>query len=253
MTYGQTYITTIGQILASKTLESKILKFTKFAIGDGILQDDNLDTLKELKNLINPILSFDITNIKRDKEKQVDLQGVFQNTSLENATYLRELGLFAIDPDTQEEVLFAYVNYGDKAEYINNSELEKQERFYDMFIVIDNADNVTITIDSSNVYVTKRQLDEILVNKADKKKVYNIEIDTENWTEGTKTIEIEGILATDEVNIHPIWSETKETRQQEKEEYNKISMIKSGENTIEIICDEEVPEIALNARIEVVY
>ena len=92
-----------------------------------------------------------------------------------------------------------------------------------------------------------------LINtKANKKKVYNIEID-ENWTEGTKTIEIEGIQATDEVNIYPVFSETKETRQQEKEEYNKISMIKSGENTIEIICDEEVPEIELKARIEVVY
>ena len=92
-----------------------------------------------------------------------------------------------------------------------------------------------------------------LINtKSNKKKVYNIEIEA-NWTEGTKTIDIEGIQARDEVNIYPIWSETKETRQQEKEEYNKISMIKSGENTIEIICDEEVPEIPLNARIEVVY
>ena len=253
MTYGQTYITTKGQILASKTLESKILRFTRFAIGDGTLPNDDLDTVKALENLINPILSFDITNIKRDREKQVDLQGVFQNTSLENATYLKELGLFAIDPDTEEEVLFAYVNYGDKAEYINNSELEKQERFYDMYIVIDNADNVTITIDSSNIYVTKRQLDEILIDKANKKKIYNIEIDTENWTEGTKTIEIEGILATDEVDLKPVWSETKETRRQEKEEYNKISMINSGENSVEIICDDEVPEITLNARIEVVY
>ena len=92
-----------------------------------------------------------------------------------------------------------------------------------------------------------------LINtKSNKKKVYNIEIDA-NWTEGTKTIEVEGILETEEVNIYPIWSETKEIRQQEKEEYNKISMIKSGENTIEIICDEEVPTISLNARIEVVY
>lgn len=253
MTYGQTYITTKGQILVSKTLESKILKFTRFAIGDGTLQDDDLDTVKALENLINPILSFDVTNIKRDREKQVDLQGSFQNTSLENATYLRELGLFAIDPDTEEEVLFAYVNYGDKSEYINNSELEKQERFYDMFIVIDNADNVTITIDSSNVYVTKRQLDEILVDKANKKKVYNISIDT-NWTEdGTKIIEVEGISETDEVDLKPIWSEDKETRLAEKEEYNKISMVNSGENSVEIICDEEVPTITLNARIEVVY
>jgi len=93
-----------------------------------------------------------------------------------------------------------------------------------------------------------------LINtKANKKKVYNIEIDTENWTEGTKTIEVNGIQATDEVNIYPIWSESKETRVQEKEEYNKISMIKSGENSVEIKCDEETPTISLNARIEVVY
>lgn len=94
---------------------------------------------------------------------------------------------------------------------------------------------------------------ELINTKSNKKKVYNIEIDTENWTEGTKTIEVEGIQETDEVNIYPIWSESKVSRQQEKEEYDKISMIKSGENTIEIICDDEFPIIPLKARIEVVY
>lgn len=93
-----------------------------------------------------------------------------------------------------------------------------------------------------------------LINKkADKKKTYNITIDTTNWTEGTKTIEVQGILTTDVVNLYPVWSETKETRLAEKEEYNKISMIKSGENSIELICDEETPTVSLNARIEVAY
>ena len=96
-----------------------------------------------------------------------------------------------------------------------------------------------------------------LINtKANKKKVYRITIDT-NWSQETKEykkeIELEGILETEEVNIYPIWSDIKETRQEEKEEYNKISMIKTGENRIEIICDEEVPTIELNARIEVIY
>ena len=96
-----------------------------------------------------------------------------------------------------------------------------------------------------------------LINtKANKKKVYRITIDT-NWSQETKEykkeIELEGILETEEVNIYPIWSDIKETRQEEKEEYNKISMIKTGENRIEIICDEEAPTIELNARIEVIY
>ena len=96
-----------------------------------------------------------------------------------------------------------------------------------------------------------------LINtKANKKKVYRITIDT-NWSQETKVykkeIEVEGIEETEEVNIYPVWSDIKETRQEEKEEYNKISMIKTGENRIEIICDEEAPTIELNARIEVIY
>ena len=94
-----------------------------------------------------------------------------------------------------------------------------------------------------------------LINtKGDKKKTYNIEIDTTNWTaQNTKTITIEGIEETDIVNLYPVWSENKDLRLQEKEEYNKISLVKSGENLIKLICDEETPTIKLNARIEVVY
>ena len=94
-----------------------------------------------------------------------------------------------------------------------------------------------------------------LINtKGDKKKTYNIEIDTTNWTaQNTKTITIEGREETDIVNLYPVWSENKDLRLQEKEEYNKISLVKSGENLIKLICDEETPTIKLNARIEVVY
>lgn len=181
MNYGQTYITTAGQVLASKTLEGKILQFTKFVIGDGVLPDDSLETVKALENLVNPVLNFNITNIKRDRQTQVDLQGTFKNTQLENATHLRELGVFAKDPDTQQEILFAYVNYGENAEYINNSELEKQERFYDMYIVIDNADNVTITVDSSTVYATVQQLNEAIV--ANTPIYYTLTLATTNWVQ----------------------------------------------------------------------
>lgn len=96
-----------------------------------------------------------------------------------------------------------------------------------------------------------------LINtKSNKKKTWNIELDT-TWTGEvapyTKTIEVQGMSVTDIANLEPIWSETLATRQTEKEEYNKISMVTSGENSITLTCDEEKPEIALNARIEVMY
>lgn len=103
---------------------------------------------------------------------------------------------------------------------------------------------------------TAGNLYNLITTKADKKKTYNIEIDT-NWTGDeapyTKTIEVQGILATDIVNLYPIWSNTMETRQKEKEEYSKISMITSSENSVTITCDEDKPTVSLNTRIEVVY
>ena len=92
--------------------------------------------------------------------------------------------------------------------------------------------------------------------KADKKKVYNVTLDT-TWTGTeapyTKAVSVNGILATDIVNMYPVYSNTLATRQTEKEEYNKISMLTSTTNSITLICDEEKPETALNVRLEVLY
>lgn len=92
--------------------------------------------------------------------------------------------------------------------------------------------------------------------KADKKKVWNITIDTE-WTGTeapfTKTVNIEGIKETDEANMDPLWSDNIETRKSEKEAYSKISKCDTAENSITLICDEEKPETAINIRLEVTY
>lgn len=161
MATGITYITTEGAILAAKTLEAKTLKFSKFTIGDGELVDTSASTIKALTGLVNSVLNFDITKISRDTDTQVTVRGLFQNTDAEHSFYLRELGLYAIDPDTNEEILFAYINYGDEAEYINNSIAAKKEHYFDMVITVDNADNVTITTDPTTVYITEKDLNEL--------------------------------------------------------------------------------------------
>ena len=96
-----------------------------------------------------------------------------------------------------------------------------------------------------------------LINtKADKKKTWNITIDNE-WTGDTapytKTVQIQGILATDEANIYPVWSNTLETRQIEREEYSKISLVNSVDGSITLTCDEDKPSTTLNLRVEVMY
>lgn len=158
MAYGITYITTQGAILAAKTLQSKTLSFSRFQIGDGSLESGSVEEIKALTDLNSPKLEFAITKIARETDTQVTVRGLFKNTDAEEGFWLRELGLYAIDPDTNDEVLFAYINYGEEAEYINNSISEKKEHYYDMIITVDNANNVTITVDPSTVYVTEEDL-----------------------------------------------------------------------------------------------
>lgn len=96
-----------------------------------------------------------------------------------------------------------------------------------------------------------------LINtKADKKKLYNVTIPIDGWAGAgpyLKTIEVQGIESTDIVNMYPVWSDDIETRAQEKEEYNKISLVNSMVNSIQITCDEETPQVELNVRIEVTH
>lgn len=195
MATGITYITTKGSILAAKTLEAKKLQFSKFIIGDGELADSSASTIKALTGLVNSVLNFDITKISRDTETQVTVRGLFQNTDAEHSFYLRELGLYAIDPDTNEEILFAYINYGDEAEYINNSISAKKEHYFDMVITVDNADNVTITTDPTTIYVTEKDfnaLKEITVapNAGAHNVIYRGKNITDLFYDGTLTKQI---------------------------------------------------------------
>ena len=152
------YITTKGAELLAKTLQSKTLQFSKFSVGSGTLSDTSVETIKALTALVSLVMNFDITKISKDTETQVTVKGLFRNTN-EEAFYLRELGLFAIDPDTQEEVLFSYINYGDEAEYINTSDNEVVEHYYKIPISVDNAENVSISVNENTIYVTEQEFD----------------------------------------------------------------------------------------------
>ena len=85
-------------------------------------------------------------------------------------------------------------------------------------------------------------------------KFVTISIDTK-WSGDsapyTKELTIEGIEDTDIVNIYPIWSENIDTRKNEKNEYNKISMCESIQNGIKLTCDNSAPTMNLTIRVEV--
>lgn len=160
--FNNIYITTAGAKLAVKTLESKKLTFSVARLGSGTLADSSMKAIKARTSLVKSVMEIDITGVKQTSETQATISFVFQNTKASSAFYFRELGIFAIDPDTKQEVLFAYAYAGENAEYVNNSISEIVEKTINVVVTVDNASNVTITLDSSQIYVTEKELEERL-------------------------------------------------------------------------------------------
>lgn len=160
MGFEKVYITKQGALLAAKTLQGKKIEFDHAEIGSGNLSGNAVDKT----SLTTKVLECPIQKIKITQDTQAKVSFVFKNTDAKNAFYFREIGLFAIDPDTKAKVLYAYTNAGTTAEYINNSIAEKIEKHITINVIVDNASNVTITLDSSEIYVTEKDLEKALQN-----------------------------------------------------------------------------------------
>lgn len=162
--FNNIYITTAGAQLAAKTIVGKKLQFTVAKVGSGTLSDSSMSAIKARTSLVNTIMSIDITRVEQTSQTQATIGFVFKNTDAPSAFYFRELGIFALDPDTHQEILFAYAYAGNNAEYVNNSISEIVQKKINVVVTVDNASNVEITLDSSQIYVTEDELETALAN-----------------------------------------------------------------------------------------
>lgn len=163
---GKVYLTKRGRNLIAKGVAGEQIVFTRFAIGDGELTGQAIEDLNGLLNYKQTV------PIGRKQVKDIGilkLSGNLSNTE-NGGFYYRELGLFATDPDLGE-ILYAYGNAGDMAEYIPLF----QEEIYEKTILLNayhgSAENVTAVMDESLIFATKEEVEEIytsLENKADK-------------------------------------------------------------------------------------
>lgn len=101
--------------------------------------------------LTTKVLECPIQRVEITEKIQAKVSFIFKNTDAKNGFYFREIGLFAIDPDTKAKVLYAYTNAGTTAEYINNSITEKIEKHISINVIVDNAQNVNITLDENQI------------------------------------------------------------------------------------------------------
>lgn len=241
-----------------RTTDVYEIGLAKIVVGDRVLE----------------VTTDDITDTRRDKELcgivtsliDIDIQDVLDDITAKKDAFFKDLT--DIEKNEMELIIQDLQNYcnlqkgsadvliQDLQEYCNELKQVLDDDvavnlFNKIYANTQNINQVQADVTQIETNITNLQND-----KANKKKIYNITIDT-RWTGDTapymKEIDVEEIEETDEVNIYPVWSEELETRLQEREEYNKISMAHSLENKIKLTCDEEKPTMSLNARLEVLY
>ncbi len=152
-------LTTNGRNLLAKALTGKNLVFSRAYCGDGSLSSGQDPTT--LTALISPkrelpIQSMSVLSGIGTAEVVVEMT----NKNLATGFFVREYGLFAIDPDDNQEVLYAYRNSGNEAGYLEGDNgIDIINYTLSIVTVIDQAPNVSAVLSSSNQYVTITRLD----------------------------------------------------------------------------------------------
>ena len=113
-------ITYRGRDLLAKALTGKVLEFTRVIVGDGTLTNQNVLNMTALINQ-KKVLSI----VQLNKTQEIGTAEVvceMTNSDLTTGFWVREFGLFAKDPDTNEEILYSYRNVGNEASYLPGGE-----------------------------------------------------------------------------------------------------------------------------------
>lgn len=154
MSFAKPIFTTRGKQIELQGIEGQQIVFTKIKIGDGRI---TTQSPSQLTDLINVIAEAPITSLKR-YDAYAAIRSVFQNIDVPEAFWWREVGLFATDPATGEDVLYAYQNAYDTAEYITPSSLVTKK--INWTIYIDDGENLGADIHKKMVFCSVEDLDE---------------------------------------------------------------------------------------------
>lgn len=148
-------LTILGAALLEKAIAGTTLEFTRAAIGDGRVADGT--DISGLTALVNEKKSIPINSIEF-KEGLVTVTIAFSNSDLSVGFHVRELGLFAKDPE-KDEILYAVANAGDDADWLPEMGSNVVEEVFKIVPVVSGATKVTAVMDSSLTYITKEEFE----------------------------------------------------------------------------------------------
>lgn len=154
------FVTTeLGLNVLAKAIAGKPLRFTRVGLGDsedgGAIVTIGAEDAPDMTGLVNwqkdlPILA----------DPTVDggiayIKFLVQNSDVTEGFWMRETGIFALDPDTGAEILYAYENRGTKGGWLPPTGTnEIWEQTFTAAIAVGNVENITAVVASGLTFVT---------------------------------------------------------------------------------------------------
>lgn len=115
--YVSYVLTNAGRDIMARIIAGENIMFKRFAIGDGY--EYNVESYLTKTELVNEVLTVPIISMSIENNDIVSLIGKFSTSELTNSFWYREIGIYIYDPeDETKEILYAYGNRNDKAEFI---------------------------------------------------------------------------------------------------------------------------------------
>ena len=156
--FGGVILTNAGRNILAKALTGKPLVFTKAWAGKGFLPDGA--KVEEFTDLVEPHRVVEIKEMSIPPAigtAKISLE--MTNKELTEGFFLREIGLFAEDPDTGTEVMYGYCNAGEYPDYVPGYGGADAVYYEVAFtVIIDQAKNVVAIFSDNPLAVTHDQL-----------------------------------------------------------------------------------------------
>ena len=153
MAFNGLTMTTKGINLQTKVQAGATLNFTKMKVGDGVLSSST--TLASLTDLVESKLEVEIESVTSLGDGTYRVRGTLTNSSVTTGFFLREVGVFATDPD-DGEILYSVANAGDECDYLPaGGGSVVVEEVLDIITAVGSASSVTATINEGSVLLSK--------------------------------------------------------------------------------------------------
>lgn len=137
-------LTNKGRVLQAKVEAGETLSLTKLKLGSGIIGEGQ--SLETLTDLVSPEQNLGIAEKTALENGLTEIKATITNAGLEEGYYVRELGVFAQDPD-EGEILYA-VTTDTAPDYLpaqGSATVLSQE--FAIYIATSNVNHIEATID----------------------------------------------------------------------------------------------------------